>query len=377
MMPGEFNPSRRQILTTGGLASLGLVMAACGSSSSNAGTGTTSHHTFTTNESKRPFEMATWGGLSAVGFAKAWGVPFTAATGIAVDNTPIMNYAKWEAQIESGKPGWDWGDFEGYFPLGHPSLFKPLPLKEIGVTRSQMVTLKNPADTKRLLTERAIASYLSSYIIAYNPQTHKNPPTNFAEFFDTKKFPGVRSIYNYCYGMLEVALVADGVTWDKMYPLDLDRAYAKLDTLGKNLVFWDTGAQSQQQIVAGSADYVITWNGRIPPLAQQGLPVAIEWQDNIMILASHIIPANTDREAVCAEFIHVALQPANQAACSGLLATGPTVAAGYDLIDDSIKSSIPTNPENVAKSSGMLDDDWWATNYNSTSDSWTKWVNSL
>lgn len=376
MMSREFSPTRRQILATGGLAGLGLALAACGSSSSAANTDTASQ-TFKTNESKRPFKMATWGGLSATGFDKAWGQPFTAATGIAVDDTPIMNYAQWETQIQSGKPGWDWGDFEGYFPLGHLDLFKPLPMNEIGVTRSQMVTLKNPADTQRLLTQKTVASYLSSYIIAYNPQTHKNPPGSFAEFFDTKKFPGVRSIYNYCYGMLEVALVADGVTWDNMYPLDLDRAFAKLTTLGKNLVFWDTGAQSQQQIVAGSADYIITWNGRIPPLAQQGLPVAVEWQDNIMILADHIIPGNTDREAVCAEFIHEALLPENQAAASNLLATGPTVSKGYDLIDDDMKSSIPTNPVNIAKSSGMLDDDWWATNYDSTSTSWTKWVNSM
>jgi putative spermidine/putrescine transport system substrate-binding protein len=42
--------------------------------------------------------------------------------------------------------------------------------------------------------------------------------------------------------MLEIALLADGVAPDKLYPLDLDRAFKKLDTIKKNTIWWATNA---------------------------------------------------------------------------------------------------------------------------------------
>lgn len=370
---------------------LALAAAACGGGTTDDGanntpdgsadtgdTGDTQSGDTTTAdfEDERPIQMATWGGLSAKAFGKGWGGAFAEATGVDYDTSPIMDYAKWQTQIESGETGWDWGDFEGYFPLAHPDLFMDLDLDRIGVTAEDMVQLKNPEDTERLLTDKTVASYISAYVLSYNTDRHETAPKGFAEFFDTETFPGVRSLYNYPYGMLEVALIADGVTFDEMYPLDYDRAFAKLDTLGDDLVFWNSGAESQQQLTAGSADFVVTWNGRVIPLAQQGIPVEINWEDNIMIMSSHAIPANTDRPNVLHDFIRTALLPEHQAYVSNLLATGPTVEGGYELIDEDVKPWIPTHPDNVEKSFGMINDKWWAENFSEASGRWSEWVNS-
>ena len=57
--------------------------------------------------------------------------------------------------------------------------------------------------------------------------------------FDTKKFPGKRTFYKWSApGVIEIALLADGVPADKLYPLDLDRAFKKLDTIKSDIVWW-------------------------------------------------------------------------------------------------------------------------------------------
>jgi putative spermidine/putrescine transport system substrate-binding protein len=365
-----WRPSRRDLLKLGGLAAFAAGVSACGGeddkkdSSSGAASG----------EDQRAFQMATWGGLSATAFLSTYGGAFTSATGIAVDNSPIMDYSKWQTQIESGKPGWEWGDFEGYFPIGNADLFQDIPAGAVGVSADDMVQLGSPEETARLFTDKTVASYLSAYVIFHDTERNPDAPKNFAEFFDLDAYPGIRSLYNYPYGMLEVALVADGVAWADMYPLDYDRAFAKLDTLGDKLIFANSGAEAQQQVIAGTADFLIHWNGRVLPLAQQGQPVAIEWGDNILILSSHAVPANTDRADVCHEFIKAALSPEAQAATSNLLATGPTVPAAFDLISEDVKPWVPTNPDNAAKAAGLMDDDWWAENFPKAQEEWTAWL---
>ena len=46
--------------------------------------------------------------------------------------------------------------------------------------------------------------------------------------------------------MFEFALMADGVKPDELYPLDLARATKKLETIKDDIVFWTSGAESQE-----------------------------------------------------------------------------------------------------------------------------------
>ena len=46
-----------------------------------------------------------------------------------------------------------------------------------------------------------------------------------------KKFPGRRALRNHPIATLEAALMADGVAPDKLYPLDVDRAFKKLEEI--------------------------------------------------------------------------------------------------------------------------------------------------
>ncbi|MER7876402.1 extracellular solute-binding protein [Streptomyces solisilvae] len=93
-----------------------------------------------------------------------------------------------------------------------------------------------------------------------------NPPKSWADFFNTGKYPGKRAIpgipSDASPGALEAALLVDGVAPDRLYPLNVDRALKKLTSVRSSLVFWDTGARSQQLLESGEVSMAMVWSGR-------------------------------------------------------------------------------------------------------------------
>jgi putative spermidine/putrescine transport system substrate-binding protein len=59
-----------------------------------------------------------------------------------------------------------------------------------------------------------------------------------------KGFPGTRALRNDPQTVLEAALLADGVPRDKLYPLDVDRAFKKLEQIKPDIAVWWTSAVS-------------------------------------------------------------------------------------------------------------------------------------
>jgi hypothetical protein len=84
--------------------------------------------------------------------------------------------------------------------------------------------------------------------------------------------------------------MADGVEPASLYPIDYDRAFKKLDTLGDNLVFWDTGAQSQTMMENNEVDMLLAWNGRAYNAAVNGSKFVPAWDQNIVVYDVFMIP---------------------------------------------------------------------------------------
>ena len=107
-------------------------------------------------------------------------------------------------------------------------------------------------------------------------------PANWADFFDVAKFPGPRSLPDT--GDREwwiplIALVADGVPRDKLFPMDLDRAYKKLDALKPNVAaWWKSGDNSMQILRGGDAVISMLYSSRGVLLAKTG-DYDFTWKD--------------------------------------------------------------------------------------------------
>lgn len=99
------------------------------------------------------------------------------------------------------------------------------------------------------------------------------------EFFDTKKFPGPRALAGNepVYNMM-IALAADGVPQDKLWPLDIKRALAKLDTIKPSIAsWWDSSDQAMQNWRTGEVVMSNFWAARIVQLRKAGQPIAPVW----------------------------------------------------------------------------------------------------
>lgn len=361
--------SRRRFLgvAAGALGATSL-LAACGGTDSDGGGEEAPAQAGTALEGIEQFTIANWGGITSDAMLNSWGKLFTENTSIPVQAVTI-DYGKFVAQIESDEVEWDWADVEGWFPIAQADLLEDLDYEAIGVTEGDMV---DPS----LFTPKAVGSYLNSYVIAYRTDKEdQRHPTSWQEFFDTSAIPGKRSLYNWPYGIIEIALLADGVPFNQLYPLDVDRALQKIDSVRKDIVFWNTGAEAQQFLVSGAVDFIVPWSSRVSYLALGGLPIGVEWSENLRIADFHIIPQHNPRAAACTEFIKAALDPQAQAEFAvkaGGLA--PTTKKGFDLVDENVKPYLNTQPENWDKAVGNIDDSWWAENLTAVSTKWFEFV---
>lgn len=113
----------------------------------------------------------------------------------------------------------------------------------------------------KLIAEDYAVSQDTAALLVYGPKLADNPPATWADFFDTQKYPGNRGMASGGLGVpvnIEYALIADGVSPDGLYPLDLDKAFAKLDSVSSNIVLWDNAPKGIQDLVNG--DTVMTWS---------------------------------------------------------------------------------------------------------------------
>jgi putative spermidine/putrescine transport system substrate-binding protein len=174
--------------------------------------------------------------------------------------------------------------------------------------------------------------------------------------------------------MLEVALLADGVPYDKLYPLDVARAQRKLDSIRKDLVFWNSGAELQQIMTSGEADYAFAWNNRIADIQKKGSPVAIEWNQNLQDGGFNVTAKNGPHVAETMKYFAFAQQPQVLADYAKTTGYSPPSKAAFAMIPDADKPYYNVYPENMAKAVGSINLDWWAKNYDNVTNQWNTWA---
>ncbi|HEY4974033.1 MAG TPA: extracellular solute-binding protein, partial [Steroidobacteraceae bacterium] len=130
-----------------------------------------------------------WGGDATRAYDQAYGQAFLRDSGIAVrqDGSGPTEGAI-TAQFKSGKPTWDIVDADPFtaLSLGKRGMIEPIDYHI--VDRSRM--------RSGFGWDYAASTYFFSYVIAYDASRFGGrAPTGMADFFDTKKFPGKRSMY--------------------------------------------------------------------------------------------------------------------------------------------------------------------------------------
>jgi putative spermidine/putrescine transport system substrate-binding protein len=300
-----------------------------------------------------------WGGDAVTAYDKAYGQAFEAETGTKVlqDGSGPTEGAI-QAQFESGKPAWDIVDADPFSAetLGKKGMMEPIDYAV--VDRSKM--------REGFGWEYAASSYFYSYIIAYDAKKFgDSPPTGMADFFDVEKFPGKRAMYKWGVGMWEALLLGDGVARADLYPLDTERAHAKLTAFKEHVVsFWGGGAESQSLLLNGDASMALVWSTRAKLLEQDsGGDIKFIWNDGLIAPGSMaVIKGNPGGAETAMKFIASAQAPEKQVVMFDLLGQGPANPATDALIPAEDKRFNPVDPENFAQQIA-LDMAWYEENY--------------
>ncbi len=341
-------------------ASGSLVLAACGGGSDNGST------TSGGDKGGSTITFATYGSAFEEAQKKAFIDPFTEQAGIKVTTDSPTDLAKLKVMVESKKVTWDVYLADQQQPVGFcGTLFEKLDLSNIKKDEFPPGTVSDcgvPVDTY-------------SYVLAYNTEKYGNkPPTSIKDFFDLQAFPGTRAVSNFpAEGTLEMALLADGVSPDKLYPLDYKRAFATFDKIKKGLIFWESGAEQVEMMEAKRADMILVWSGRGYEAVTNGAPYKPVWADNSYHWASLAIPKGSPNKAAAQKFIDFSVSAGPQAAFAEAIAYGAANITATPKIDAARADWDSSGKEHIAQS-WSIDNQWWAEHEDEATERWTAWT---
>ena len=288
--------------------------------------------------------VVNFGGANANAQKKAYYEPFE-KSGIKV--VPVEyngEQAKIKAMVETRKVTWDVVEVESPDAARgcDEGLFERLDYSRIGDKASFL-----PA----AVTECGIGVFVWSTVMAYNGDKLKEGPKSWADFWDTKKFPGKRGMRKGARYNLEFALMADGVKSADVYKVlatkdGAERAFRKLTELKPSIQWWEAGAQPPQFLVAGDVALTTVYNGRIDAANREGRNLRISWTGGIYDLDYWVIPKGTPNKDAALKFIAFASQPDTQAEYARHIAYGPTNNKALAKLDAKVLSNLPTAPAN-------------------------------
>jgi putative spermidine/putrescine transport system substrate-binding protein len=218
-----------------------------------------------------------------------------------------------------------------------------------------------------------------STVYAYDASKMKTPPTTVNDFFDLDKFPGKRGLRKSPKVSMEWALIADGVDPKDVYkvlgtPAGVDRAFKKLDSIKKNIVWWESGAQAPQLLADGAVVMTQVYNGRIDDAAKkENKPFKAVWDAQVYDFEWWGIPAGAKHADTAAKFIVSASQPKAYADLSKYIAYAPPRKDAIALVDKQRLADLPTAPNNF-KRAVQINANFWADNADQINKRFQVWL---
>ncbi len=293
--------------------------------------------------------------------------PWAESVGATVINDEPTSYARIQQMVDAGQIEWDVVDTEPFFPVANCGTL----VEELDFTNID--TSKFPDGT---VSPCSIPILQYSTVMMYNTDTYDVAPTSYEDFFDLENFPGVRSVPNWgAGGALELALLADGVAPENLYPLDVDRAFAKLDTIRDSLVFWNTSSESQQAMEDGTVDMTFVWSGRAFEAENNGAAFEPVWANNLIAWATLSIIKGSPNLEAAQSFIEYAATAEPQARFAELQPYSPAHADAQPELSELQQKYNVADP-GIQAQAIVTDVQFWADNSAEIEELWAAWSTS-
>ena len=328
-----------------------------------------------------------WGGAYTKSQLEAYHKPFEKKTGIKMNSEDYNGgLAEVKAQVQAKNVTWDLVDVElsdavkgcdeGILERIDHSSLPPAP-DGTPATRDFL---------PGTLTECGVGQIVWSTIIAYdNTKFSGSKPKTIKDFFNTGKFPGKRALRKVPRINLEWALMADGVPNSKIYstlatPAGVDRAFKKLDTIKKDVIWWESGAQPPQMLADGEVVMASAYNGRIfNAQVTEKKPFSIIWDGQIWDLDLWVIPKGSKNLKNALEFVRFSTDTQRNADQAKYISYGPVRKSAAPLVSKhaatgvDMKPHMPTAPANF-KTALQNDFEFWADHNDELNERFNAWL---
>lgn len=221
-----------------------------------------------TASAEEPITFASWGGTYQDAMRHVFWEPISRKLGVIFkeDTGASLGMAGIRTQVQSGAVLWDVVDLAlaDCIAGAAEGLFEPL----------DYTAINTDGIDPRFVNKYWVAGPWSTgaYMAWRKGLFAGDPPKTYADFWNVKKYPGRRALYDGPQETLEVAQMADGITFDKLYPIDMDKAFAKLREIKSDITVWYTSGQQQLDLIRnGEIDLLYGWQVRLDLLYKEGL----------------------------------------------------------------------------------------------------------
>ena len=321
----------------------------------------------------RDLTVVSWGGTYQDAQREIYFEPFSEAIGAPVlDESWDGGIGVIAAKTQAGTPNWDVVQVESEeLELGcFDGMYETIDWDALG-GRDKFIDAA--------VSDCGVGAIVWTTGLSFDADRLETAPTSWADFWDLEAFPGQRGFRRGPKYSMEFALMADGVAPEEVYdvlstPEGVDRAFAKLDEIKDDIVWWESGAQPLQLLASGEVVMTTAYNGRITGINQtEGTNFEVVWPGSIYAVDSWVILKDSPNAEAAMEFIAFASAPENQSKLPEHVAYGLPNKEAAAMVPEDIQAELPTAPENL-EGAIALDAAFWTDNVEDLTRRFDAWL---
>lgn len=325
--------------------------------------------------------VVSWGGAYTNSQIEAYHKPYEAKTGIKINSEDYNGgLAQVRAQVEAGNVTWDLVDLELSDVIRgcDEGLLEEIPLDTLPPAPDG-----TPASEDFLegtLYDCGVGEIIWSTVFAYDASKFSgDKPSSIADLFDTAKFSGKRGLRKTPRVNIEWALMVDGVAVDQVYETlstdeGVDRAFAVLDRVKDEVLWWEAGAQPPQMLADGEVVMTSAYNGRLfNAIFKEEKPFEIIWDGQVWDLDLWGIVKGTPNLEQALDFVRFSTDTQRLADQTKWISYGPVRQSSLPLVAEEMQPHMPNYPENF-KTALQNDFEWWADHQDEMNERFAAWL---
>jgi len=311
----------------------------------------------------RTVAVASQGGPYQGAQAAAVFEPFSRATGARVLQQGV-DLGELRQQVDQESVTWDVADVptEEVLPLARGHYLTPI---------DYQVVDRTPLFPE-IAMQHGVGAAVFSTVIAYAAGAER-PPSGWVDFWDVDSLGGARALRRSPIGTLEFALLADNVPLDRLYPLDVDRAFTSLDRIKPHVAQWYENAMQPVALIIGG-DVAMASSFHVLAETDQARPaLALEWTGGMLSADSWVVPRGAPNADVAMDLVNFATRAIPSANLSRLVPFGPVNRDAFALLRrDRIEVMPNTEPRRSVQF--VQNWNWWADNRAELIERFEEWL---